>query len=376
MSVEAVSLSPRAGAASVRDLPVGALSDPEVSAELRRLRRLGARVEARCADLVAEADRRGIPEGEGFGSTTAWLIGLTGDPPAVCRSRVRVALALRHMPVTFEAFSAGEVSEPRVRLLVDCRDAVPELFCRDEALLADHARSLSARVFPLAVSHWRRLADPDGARGQAERLFERRRLHVSSTWEGLVRLDGDLDPEGGTFLLRALESLSGLRPCGSDDARTAEQRRADALVEVCRRHLDSGESPTQGGEKPHLIITVGWDALQQDGLVDLEAGPITTEALRRLACDADLTRIIIDGDLQPLGAGRRTRIIPSALRRALALRDQGCTHPGCDIPARWCDAHHNRHWANGGRTDLANLRLLCRRHHRTAHHHNPYPRRE
>ncbi|MBN2114806.1 MAG: HNH endonuclease, partial [Acidimicrobiia bacterium] len=65
-----------------------------------------------------------------------------------------------------------------------------------------------------------------------------------------------------------------------------------------------------------------------------------------------------------------------ALRKALELRDQHCTHPGCQIPARWCDAHHVVHWADGGTTDLSNLRLLCRQHHRHAHHHQPYPKRQ
>ena len=73
--------------------------------------------------------------------------------------------------------------------------------------------------------------------------------------------------------------------------------------------------------------------------------------------------------------GRATRVIPDRLRRLLELRDRGCTHPGCQIPARWCDAHHITHWADGGTTDSANLRLLCRRHHTDAHNHQPYPLR-
>ncbi len=89
-----------------------------------------------------------------------------------------------------------------------------------------------------------------------------------------------------------------------------------------------------------------------------------------------MSRIIVDNDGVPVSAGQARRTIPPPLRRALDLRDRHCTHPGCDIPARWCDAHHIVHWAQGGRTELANLRLLCRLHHRTAHNHQPYPRRE
>jgi len=100
------------------------------------------------------------------------------------------------------------------------------------------------------------------------------------------------------------------------------------------------------------------------------------EAARRLACDATVSCIVVQQDGVPVAAGETRRIVPPALRRALELRDKGCTHPGCDIPARWCDAHHAKHWADGGKTVPANLRLLCRQHHQHEHNHQPYPRRQ
>ena len=66
-----------------------------------------------------------------------------------------------------------------------------------------------------------------------------------------------------------------------------------------------------------------------------------------------------------LDVGRKTRTIPPAIRRALAARGHTCRFPGCDC--RHCDAHHVRHWADGGATRLDNLVLLCRRHHRAVH---------
>jgi 5-methylcytosine-specific restriction endonuclease McrA len=88
---------------------------------------------------------------------------------------------------------------------------------------------------------------------------------------------------------------------------------------------------------------------------------------RRLACDAAVTRVILDPDSQPLDVGRRSRIIPPAIRTALVARDRGCTYPGCDRGPQWTDAHHIRHWADGGTTSLDNLVLLCRQHHRAVH---------
>jgi hypothetical protein len=70
---------------------------------------------------------------------------------------------------------------------------------------------------------------------------------------------------------------------------------------------------------------------------------------------------------QPLDVGRATRVVQPAQRIALAVRDGGCVFPGCDRPLAWCEAHHLWHWLDGGPTDLANLALLCRAHHRVVH---------
>ena len=82
---------------------------------------------------------------------------------------------------------------------------------------------------------------------------------------------------------------------------------------------------------------------------------------------------------QPLEVGRATRVIHPAQRTALAVRDGGCVFPHCQRPLAWCDAHHLRHWLHGGPTDLANLALLCRAHHRAVHEGgwqlHPRPRR-
>ena len=94
---------------------------------------------------------------------------------------------------------------------------------------------------------------------------------------------------------------------------------------------------------------------------------------RRIACDA--SRVIMTHDRthnlasdindSVLDVGRKTRTVPPAIRRALDHRDGGCRFPGCGL--RFCDAHHIKHWADGGETKLANLLLLCRRHHRAVH---------
>jgi hypothetical protein len=86
-----------------------------------------------------------------------------------------------------------------------------------------------------------------------------------------------------------------------------------------------------------------------------------------LACDADLVPVRWDGDGSLLALGRSRRTVPSHLRKAVVARDRTCVYPGCGRPATWCDAHHIIPWARGGPTDLSNLILLCRYHHRVVH---------
>jgi Domain of unknown function (DUF222)/HNH endonuclease len=98
----------------------------------------------------------------------------------------------------------------------------------------------------------------------------------------------------------------------------------------------------------------------------LEEGPaLAAETAQRLACDASVVEIR-ERDGEPLSVGRKTRTVPPAMRRALQTRDRGCRFPGCEN-RRFVDAHHIRHWAQGGETKLDNLVLLCGRHHRFLH---------
>jgi hypothetical protein len=122
------------------------------------------------------------------------------------------------------------------------------------------------------------------------------------------------------------------------------------------------------GERPHLTLTVGIEALVGEGVGELDhAGPVGTELARRLACDASVRRVVVGPGSEPLDVGRRTSVVPAALRRAVIVRDHCCRSPRCDRPQAWCDAHHVVHWADGGPTALHNLLLLCRRHHRMVH---------
>jgi hypothetical protein len=124
-----------------------------------------------------------------------------------------------------------------------------------------------------------------------------------------------------------------------------------------------------GGERPHLTVTVSAEALAAgDGEAELDhVGPSSIGVARRLACDAAVMRVVLAERSEPLDVGRRAKVVPPGMRRAVIVRDRRCRFPGCDRPHPWCDAHHVVHWADGGPTALGNLILLCRQHHRAIH---------
>jgi hypothetical protein len=147
--------------------------------------------------------------------------------------------------------------------------------------------------------------------------------------------------------------------------------RAEALAEMCRRHLDSPHTPTDHGNRPHLTVVVDWRTLSgqtRQGVSEyLDGTVITPEAARRLACDANVCRLLLGPDSEILDLGRSRRTVTPAQWRALRLRDRHCRFPGCRRPHTWCDAHHLEPWQHGGETNLSRLLLLCRHHHTLAH---------
>ncbi len=97
---------------------------------------------------------------------------------------------------------------------------------------------------------------------------------------------------------------------------------------------------------------------------------LSAHTARRLTCDCEIHRIVLDPDGLPLDVGRKMRTFPAYLRKALEIRDGGCVFPGCQKPAGWAEAHHIVHWAHGGTTSLNNAALLCSRHHHDVHANN------
>ena len=148
------------------------------------------------------------------------------------------------------------------------------------------------------------------------------------------------------------------------DSRSAATRRAHALVEMADFVLRHGDdvTPSTGGERPHVTVTLDWDLLKDAaGAATLDNGyPMSPGDLRRLLCDAKVLPAVLNGKSEVLDVGRAQRLFPAGIRKALNLRDKGCAFPSCDRPPGWCAAHHVK-WVvrDLGETSYANGVLLC-----------------
>jgi Domain of unknown function (DUF222)/HNH endonuclease len=393
-------------------------SDAERAEGVLALRRLLDRLEGHWLAEVAAVDARGAAgaeQGHVALSTAGWLRSRLRMGATTAAGCVRTARALFRGPLsgTASALTAGELSAAHAAVLAHgIADLPAHTAVEAEPVLLEAAHRLDPPRLRRVVAHLRLVADPDTANTLTERRHQQRGLWLAPTLEGMVAIDGLLDPEAGQTLLSALEPLA--RSASAEDPRSGGQRRADALCELARRNLEAGRLPHTGGVRPQLIVTVDLDSLlgRPDTLGgDLaDTSPLAPEACQRLACDGTVTRVLVTrhptghhrdpdhpgdhhpgdregGNLaarlraaatllppvlggaptQPLEVGRASRVVSPAQRTALVVRDGGCAFPGCQRPPAWCEAHHLRHWLRGGPTDLANLALLCRAHHRAVH---------
>jgi Domain of unknown function (DUF222) len=306
--------------------------------------------------------------------------------PGAAEQHVTLAGALvGRLDLTRAALAAGDLSRAHAQVIVRVMDALPsglgaETLERAERQMVAWCRQFDAQeVARLGRRLWE-VIDPEGADVQEGKKLEKqereakRHRHLTFVTDGFGQhcLRGQFDAESAATIAAALDPLAKPLPSTADglDPRSPGQRYADALVELCRRQLATGDLPVRGGEKPQIVLTMSLDDLQgKVGSGLLDSGEwLSPATVRKLACDAQVIPAVLGTEGQPLDLGRSARTFTAAQRRALGLRDgNGCAFPGCDRPLAWCDGHHIRHWIDGGLTDLDNGVLLCCYHHTTIH---------
>jgi Domain of unknown function (DUF222) len=357
-------------AAAVDDLAaqdLDGLTDAALAGQVLQLRCLLDRLEGQWLQQLAAVDARGAAgadQGTQAASTTSWLRNRLRLGAGAGTSLVRTARALFRGPLTgtAQALCDGELSVAHASVLAHGTHGLPtQVAAEAEPVLVEAARRLDPPRLRRAVAHLRLVADPETADRQRQRQHEQRWLWLAPTLDGMVAVDGLLEPEAGRILLAGLESLA--RPANGDDSRSGGQRRADALVELARRSLEQGQLPQTGGVRPQLTVIVDLDSLLgQDALGGDAgwAGSLAPEACRRLACDGALTRVLVtrsptadlgnhDHDGDP---GGRHGHQASSHRSNDDPRGAGAWRPGSGrrwpcCPQSWAAPPANR-WMSGG----------------------------
>jgi len=173
------------------------LPDARVEEDFGELHRASEAIEAEKLRRLAELDRRRTYQRDGHLSAASWLAEAHRMSWGAAREQVRVARALGDMPLTRRALEAGEISTSAVRVLVSAQGADPQAFGRCERELVQAARIHRIRELQRAAGYFRQAVEHEHRINDEDTLYNRRRLHLSPTIFGMVRMDGDLDPETG-----------------------------------------------------------------------------------------------------------------------------------------------------------------------------------
>ncbi len=381
---------------------------------VRLLERLQGIATAGLADTVrALADAGGV-EADGASSTTEWIKATTHRSGRDAARIARLATDLDDLPATRAALTQGRLSDEAADAVVqaarDGRLGPPE---HAETELLPVATTSSPEDLRAQIRTRQQAADPAAMLRDENRQHARRSTRLWRKATGMWGVSGDLTDEVGTAFRIALDAFDVLDPGpradpasddhatngrGSGDHRRPDQRLHDALAAVTHAVLDRGLAPATGGVvRPHLSIIVDVNTLDTDltaptspdpddptaapaptdaRWADLAPGETTwggqlsPQAVRRLCCDASISRIVMAGPSQVLDVGRATREWSQPQRRAINARDRHCRGPNCSRPIAWTAIHHVRWWQRDhGPTAIDNGLALCHQCHRLVHDH-------
>ncbi len=282
------------------DVGLWRLSDADLVACADAAQALAARAVAVQARLVAELAERGLV-GSSPTAVSGWITQRWRVSPAAARRVVDLGRAL-NSPVLAGAVAAGTVNPEQANVIAAAvadlpADAGPDVTAEAEQALIGYAaqcdppglRRLGERILCHVAPD---LADATDAKRLADDerdAHARRGFTVSPAGHGQYRVSGYLDAEGAATVGAAIDPLSAPTP---DEDRSAAQRRADALVDVCALALATDDLPDVGGDRPQVVVTVDWDTLRDlTGTAMLDTGDPLTPA-QALALAADLVRAV------------------------------------------------------------------------------------
>src|SRR2546421_1074827 len=350
---------------------------PRLVADLQDISHQIRLLEAQRLDVVAEMDRQGIAGLAGYPNTRSLVLAATRVAPTLATRMVSRAQAIAEtltptghtapapLPTVRQALHEGLIDGEHIDAITKTLKQLPDSVdaaTRElvEANLGETARSENPLTVHRHGEMFLQRLHPDGQE-PTDAAEPTNSFAFTRTRMGGMSFRGHLAPATAELFEQLLDK--GAKPTQAD-TRTRDERYGDAFAELVYRAADP-----QGGARTHITVTMDYHTLVDGiGTTTLETGcPLAPETARQLACDADLIPLVLTSESVPLDAGRSRRLVKPSQRRALVARDRGCAFPGCCNPARWADAHHIRHWQDGGLTNVDNLVLVCRAHHTLLH---------
>ena len=297
------------------------------------------------------------------------------------------ALPPKHVPVA-EAIDDGTLTVEAGTWILRTTNQLAELAPADEldrveTFLVQQAQRLTVRELGRLCGALRDRFDPDGIEPREDRLRAKAGIRETRTKDGMTRWIMDMHPEAEGVIRTAIDAITAPRrnvrfpdpvdavdPVKTDD-RTLAQKRLDAMMHMAGDYT-ARDNGVRAGVKVTMVVTCELEALQKGigraTILGVDQ-PISAATARRLASEAEIIPVVMNGVSEILDIGRAKRLFTEAQRVAMALRDGGCTWPGCEAPASWCEAAHAIDpWHGHGKTDIANGTLLCPFHHRRLDH--------
>jgi hypothetical protein len=377
----------------VADVDPALMTTRDKATALIELARLASRMRGLALRILAASDDVALEHGAR--SAEAWLAHETRADvgPSLAAGRLAESLEGRWRQLR-DALSDGRVSEAQAHVIARALDELPrgldpEVLAKAEAYLIAEAAHFEPRRLRVLGRKVLEVVAPDVAEAHEQWLLESEEARARRTTSLTMRRRGDgstdvhirlSDPAAGR-LMTYLEAYAAPRRGHLDElARTdphTGQRISHATVlgrAFCSmlESIPTDRLPKHGGSATSVIVTIDHETLRsQLGAAGLGSGDrISASEAVRLACNASILPLVLDGKGQPLHLGRSRRLFSPGQRMAMAVRDQTCRADGCTIPADWCEAHHLKPWMRGGRTDVADGVLLCPWHHHRAHDSN------
>ncbi|MEI2834715.1 MAG: HNH endonuclease signature motif containing protein [Acidimicrobiia bacterium] len=333
-----------------------------------------------CALVMSEYINGGSWANDNYLTGKSAIVHETGQSRKKVDVDIACAKVLSKYSCYMEKLSCGKISSEHIKLVTPLlSDSYIEFFDDDNKLLCDIAVTLPVSQFNNVVRHWKNMVDAiRDDNSEDQQSFESRRLFFSELADGQYFIQGQFDPISGKIIRKALEAITQKLWSETEPQMRHEyspaQMRADALVMLAQNFVGDKTltSPTLTADIVIDIndITPGNSTtIFLKTMLEKQTPIISTHSkgqLKQMLCDCEIsTPIKLQTGRYDLG--RKVRTAPTHLKKQLVLETQTCSIKGCVAPAKWCDAHHIKHWIDGGTTSLDNLVLLCRRHHTITH---------